>query len=196
MADLSGLGDDVLSEGSVDSGDVPEAQMRDLSGYVLGDYVLRARIGGGGNGDVYRAEHLELRRVAVVKVMNEQRRCAVNEAARRFRREAQLASQLSHDNAAHVYDFGVAVIDEDTDDEEDVMWIAMEFVDGIDFAKWLKAHGPMSVAEVVRFFLLLLGAVGAAHKCEIVHRDLKPSNVMVVVIDGVPFPKLIDFGIA
>ncbi len=210
MADLSGLGDDVLSEGSVDGpeaqmadpsvseepGDVPEPQMRDLSGYVLGDYVLRARIGGGGNGDCYRAEHLELRRVAVVKVLNEQRRWAHNEAAARFRREAQLASQLRHDNAAHVYEFGVTVIDEDTDDEEDVMWIAMEFVDGIDFAKWLKAHGPMSVAEVVRFFLPLLGAVGAAHKCEIVHRDLKPSNVMVVEIDGVPFPKLIDFGIA
>ena len=196
MADLSGLGDDVLSEGSVDSGDVPEAQMRDLSGYVLGDYVLRARIGGGGNGDCYRAEHRVLRRVAVVKVLNERRRFAYDDAVARFRREAQLASQLSHDNAARVYDFGVTVIDEDTDDEEELLWIAMEFVDGLNFAKWLEAHGPMSVAEVVRFFLPLLGAVGAAHKCEIVHRDLKPSNVMVVVIDGVPVAKLIDFGIA
>jgi eukaryotic-like serine/threonine-protein kinase len=203
MADLSGLGDDdVLPERTGDGpeaeepGDGPEAQMADLSGRVLGDYVLRARIGGGGNGDVYRAEHLKLRRVAVVKVLNEQRRWAYHEAAARFRREAQLASQLSHDNAARVYEFGVAVIDEGTDDEEELMWIAMEFVNGIDFAKWLKAHGPMSVAEVVRFFLPLLGAVGAAHKCEIVHRDLKPSNVMVVEIDGVPFPKLIDFGIA
>jgi WD40 repeat protein/serine/threonine protein kinase len=187
MADLS------VSE---ESEDVPESQMRDLSGYVLGDYVLRARIGGGGNGDCYRAEHLVLRRVAVVKVLNEQRRFAYDEAAARFEREAQLASKLSHDNAARVYDFGVTVIDEDTDDDEELLWIAMEFVDGITFAKWLKAHGPMSVAEVVRFFLPLLGAVGAAHKCEIVHRDLKPSNVMVVVIDGVPVAKLIDFGIA
>jgi len=216
MADLSGLGDDdVLPERTGDgpeaqmadlsvsdlsvseeSGDVPEAQMRDLSGYVLGDYVLRARIGGGGNGDCYRAEHLVLRRVAVVKVLNEQRRFAYDEAAARFEREAQLASKISHDNAARVYDFGVTVIDEDTDDDEELLWIAMEFVDGINFAKWLKAHGPMSVAEVVRAFLPLLGAVGAAHKCEIVHRDLKPSNVMVVVIDGVPVAKLIDFGIA
>jgi WD40 repeat protein/serine/threonine protein kinase len=211
MADLSGSGDDdVLPERTGDgpeaqmadlsvseeTGDGPEAQMRDLSGYVLGDYRLRARIGGGGNGDVYRAEHLKLRRVAVVKVLNEQRRWAYNEAAARFRREAQLASQLSHDNAARVYEFGVDVIDESTDDEEEVMWIAMEFVNGITFAKWLKAHGTMSVAEVVQFFGPLLGAVGAAHQCEIVHRDLKPSNVMVVEIDGVPVPKLIDFGIA
>ena len=139
MADLSGLGDDdVLPERTGDgpeaqmadlsvsdlsvseeSGDVPEAQMRDLSGYVLGDYVLRARIGGGGNGDCYRAEHLVLRRVAVVKVLNEQRRFAYDEAAARFEREAQLASKISHDNAARVYDFGVTVIDEDTDDEGD-----------------------------------------------------------------------------
>ncbi len=187
MADLS------VSE---ESGDGSEAQMRDLSGYVLGDYVLRARIGGGGNGDCYRAEHLVLRRVAVVKVMNEHRGFAYDEAAARFQREAQLASKLSHDNAARVYDFGDTVIDEDTDDEEELMWIAMEFVNGITFAKWLKAHGPMSVAEVVRFFLPLLGAVGAAHKCEIVHRDLKPSNVMVIEIDGVLTAKLIDFGIA
>jgi len=212
MADLSGIGDDdVLPERTGDgpeaqadlsvseeSGDGPEAQMqmRDLSGYVLGDYVLRARIGGGGNGDCYRAEHLVLRRVAVVKVMNEYRGFAYDEAAARFEREAQLASKLSHDNAAHVYDFGVTVIDEDTDNEEELMWIAMEFVNGITFAKWLKAHGPMSVAEVVQFFLPLLGAVGAAHKCEIVHRDLKPSNVMVIEIDGVLTAKLIDFGIA
>src|SRR4029079_15097348 len=52
----------------------PEEQMADLSGRVLGDYVLREKIGGGGYGEVYRAEHLELRRVAVVKVMNEERR--------------------------------------------------------------------------------------------------------------------------
>src|SRR5579862_9554187 len=113
--------------------------MADLSGRKLGDYILRSKIGDGGNGEVYSAEHLELRRVAVVKVMNEERRWADNAPAR-FRREAQLASQLRHPNAAHVYDFGVA-------DEDGLMWIAMELVDGITLADWLEAHGPMSLAE-------------------------------------------------
>lgn len=172
--------------------------MADLSGSVLGEYVLREKVGDGGNGEVYRAEHLQLRRVAVVKVMNEERRWRDDTAAARFRREAQLASQLRHPNAAHVYDFGVATAE---DDRDELMWIAMEFVDGVTFADWLETHGPMSLTEVVQVFTPLLEAVDAAHKCGIVHRDLKPSNVMVVenkspISPGAPVPKLIDFGIA
>ena len=146
--------------------------MADLSGRVLGDYVLREKVGGGGYGEVYRAEHLELRRVAVVKVMNEERRWKDEAAAARFRREAQLAAQLRHPNAAHVYDFGVSAADEE--DREGVMWIAMEFVDGCSFSDWLDVHGPMSLGEAVQFFKPLLEAVDAAHQCGIVHRDLKP----------------------
>jgi WD40 repeat protein/serine/threonine protein kinase len=142
---------------------------------------------------VYRAEHLVLRRVAVVKVMTEAQQCA-NHAERRFLREAQLASQLRHPNAAHVYDFGIA-------DEDGLMWLAMEFVDGVNFAEWLEAHGPMSLAEALDFFEPLFEAVDAAHQCGIVHRDLKPSNVMVVESKGLAsqgrlIAKLIDFGIA
>src|ERR1044071_3828333 len=107
--------------------------MADLSGRRLGDYILREKIGDGGNGDVYRAEHRVLRRVAVVKVMNEERQCT-DHAEARFLREAQLASQLRHPNTAHVYDFGVA-------DEDGLMWIAMEFVDGVTLDEWLDAHG-------------------------------------------------------
>ena len=172
--------------------------MAELSGRVLGDYVLREKLGGGGYGEVYRAEHLELRRVAVVKVMNEERRWEDNSAAARFRREAQLASRLRHPNAAHVYDFGVAPAQ---GDDGEVMWIAMEFVEGVTLADWLDVHGPMSLGEAVQFFTPLLRAVDAVHQCGIVHRDLKPSNVMVVESEeldsqGTPIPKLIDFGIA
>ena len=172
--------------------------MAELSGRVLGDYVLREKLGDGGYGEVYRAEHLELRRVAVVKVMNEERRWEDNSAAARFRREAQLASRLRHPNAAHVYDFGIAP---PQGEDGEVMWIAMEFVDGVTLADWLDVHGPMSLGEAVQFFTPLLRAVDAAHRCGIVHRDLKPSNVMVVESEeldsqGAPVPKLIDFGIA
>jgi WD40 repeat protein/serine/threonine protein kinase len=167
--------------------------MEDLSGRILGDYALREKIGDGGYGDVYRAEHLVLRRVAVVKVLNEERQCA-DHGASRFLREAQLASQLRHTNAAHVYDFGV-------DDEDRLMWIAMEFVDGITLADWLTAHGPMSLGELVPFFEQLAEVVDAMHQARIIHRDLKPSNVMVIeskgpASEGKLVPKLLDFGIA
>jgi WD40 repeat protein/serine/threonine protein kinase len=167
--------------------------MADLSGRKLGDYTLREKIGDGGYGDVYRAEHRVLRRVAVVKVLNEERQCA-DHGASRFLREAQLASQLRHTNAAHIYDFGV-------DDEDELMWIAMEYVDGITLADWLQAHGPMSLGELVPLVEQLAEVVEAAHQCGIVHRDLKPSNVMVIegkgpASQGKLVPKLLDFGIA
>jgi eukaryotic-like serine/threonine-protein kinase len=106
--------------------------MANLAGRKLGDYTLREKIGDGGHGDVYRAEHRVLKRVAVVKVLNEKRQCADNAEAR-FLREAQLASQLRHPYAAQVYDYGVA-------EEDGLCWLAMEFVDGVTLAHWLHAQ--------------------------------------------------------
>ena len=80
-----------------------------------------------------RHRTLVLKRVAVVKVLNEERRCS-QDAEERFLREAQLASKLRHDYAAHIYDFGVAP-------EDGVLWIAMELVEGVSFREWLKTMG-------------------------------------------------------
>jgi serine/threonine protein kinase/WD40 repeat protein len=162
--------------------------MADLSGRILGDYILREKIGDGGYGDVYRAEHRLLKRVAVVKVLNEDLQCS-HHAKVRFLREAQLASKLRHPYAAHVYDFGVA-------DEDGSLWIAMEYVEGVTLGAWLAKHGPMGLEEFVPFFECMAEAVHAAHTAGIVHRDLKPSNVMVMERRGLLVPKLLDFGIA
>ncbi len=162
--------------------------MADLSGRALGDYILREKIGDGGFGDVYRAQHRVLKRVAVVKVLNEERRCS-HDAEERFLREAQLASQLRHPYAAHIYDFGVA-------NDDGVLWIAMELVEGVTLREWLKNHGPMDLETFVTFFEHVAEVVHAAHAAGIVHRDLKPSNMMVMERKGLPVPKLLDFGIA
>jgi len=162
--------------------------MAELSGRILGDYILREKIGSGGYGDVHRAEHRLLKQVAVVKVLNEKLQPGHN-ANVRFLREAQLASQLRHTYVAHVYNFGVA-------DEDGLLWIAMEFVEGITLAEYLDKHGPMSLEEFVPFFEDVAEAVHAAHVAGIVHRDLKPSNVMVMMHQGRRVPKLLDFGIA
>jgi serine/threonine protein kinase len=137
---------------------------------------------------VYRSDQPLLKRMVVVKVLNERRRHD-RESTERFLREAQLASQLDHPYAAHIYSFGVS-------DEDGLFWIAMEFVAGITVHDWLTKHGPMPLETFVPFFEHLAEVVQAAHKRGIVHRDLKPSNVMMIESDGRLLPKLLDFGIA
>ncbi len=161
--------------------------MAELAGRKLGDFVLREQIGEGGCAVVYRCEQPPLRRSAVVKVLHERGQRS-DAALDRFRREAQLASQLDHPYAAHVYAFG--------DEDDGLFWIAMELVQGIALDDWLEAHGPMPLAQFVPFFECVADVVHAAHERGIIHRDLKPSNVMVIERNGRLFPKLLDFGIA
>jgi serine/threonine-protein kinase len=158
----------------------------DLSGRRLGEFVLQERIGSGGYGTVYRCDQPTLKRSVVVKVLRP--REPHDGALKRFVREAQLASQLDHPFAAHVYSFGT--------EDDGVCWIAMELVQGITLGAWLKSHGPMPFAQFVPFFEHVAEVVQAAHAQGIVHRDLKPSNIMVIENRGRLFPKLLDFGIA
>src|SRR5215510_3280277 len=158
----------------------------DLSNRTLGEFVLRERIGVGGHGTVYRCEQRALGRDAVVKVLRPRK---TNDAqAERFVREAKLASRLDHPYSAHVYDFGV--------EDDGVRWIAMELVHGVSLGDWLKARGPMPLAQFVPFFELIAEVVHAAHLRGIVHRDLKPSNIMMIESGARWLPKLLDFGIA
>ncbi|HEU4735000.1 MAG TPA: protein kinase [Kofleriaceae bacterium] len=161
---------------------------RDLYGRTLGEFVVREQIGEGGYGVVYRGEQPLLKRDVVIKVLHERRRS--NEIAQeRFLLEAQLASQLDHPYAAHVYAFGV-------EHEDGLLWIAMELVQGITLDGWLLARGPMPLEQFVPFFARVAQVVQAAHERGIVHRDLKPSNMMVIESGGSLYPKLLDFGIA
>ena len=160
----------------------------DLCGRTLGEYVLRAKIGEGGYGVVYRAEQESLKRVVVVKVLHPER-IGRGASVERFLREARLASQLDHPYAAHVYASGVV-------EDEELWWIAMELVKGVTLDAWLKARGPMPLDRFVPYFDCVAEVVHEAHKLGIVHRDLKPDNMMVIERGGRLFPKLLDFGIA
>src|SRR4029079_6632546 len=136
---------------------------------------------------VYRCEQPVLKRDAVVKVLHTRGR-RNNAARERFLREARLASRLEHPYAAHVYSFGA--------EDDGVLWIAMELVQGITLGEWLKSRGPMPLDQFVPFFECVAQVVQAAHERGIVHRDLKPSHIMVIESGDRLFPKLLDFGIA
>ncbi|MBC7976433.1 MAG: protein kinase [Myxococcales bacterium] len=165
---------------------------RDLSGRTLGEFVLREKIAEGGYGEVYRCDQPLLERSVVVKVLHDTR-WRGHGAQERFLREAQLASRLDHPYAAHVYAFG---LEGGIGDEEALLWIAMELVQGITLERWLKTHGPMPLDQFVPYFERVADVVHTAHERGIIHRDLKPSNMMVIERGGRLFPKLLDFGIA
>jgi len=161
----------------------------DLVGSVIADryHVLR-KLGEGGMGTVYLAEHVKMGRKSAVKVMNPG---MVNDAdaISRFNREAANASKISHPNVAAVYDFG-----ETTDG---IIYLAMEFIEGPSLTKVIEEKGALSPARAADITRQAADALAVAHDMGIVHRDLKPDNIMLTKNrDGSDCVKVVDFGIA
>ncbi len=155
-------------------------------GSQVGPYQLLKKIGEGGMGVVYLAEqqHPVQRRVAVKLI---QGGYAGERRQRRFEFEIQTLAQLNHPHIAAVYLAGVS--------EQGVPFFSMEFVDGRPLNEYCREKA-LSVHEILALFATVCRAVNYAHQCGVIHRDLKPENILVTEIDGVPHPKIIDFGIA
>ncbi len=187
--DRAGPGE-TLAQLSLGSNPTPPASPKtegDCVGRTFGDFTLKARLGGGGGGEVYLAEQLTLGREAVVKVLAKQNELSAA-AAERFLREAQLASRIDHPFAAHVYAFGV--------EPDATLWIAMELIRGTSLQQLLEARGALPLARFVPLLDRLSEVLNAAHEQGIVHRDIKPANIMVLQRAGRLLPKLLDLGIA
>lgn len=154
---------------------------------IGGRYRIERRIGRGGMGVVYEAQHAALDRTVAIKVIAG--KLASEAYLTRFRREAKLASRISHEHLVHVYDVG---IDPDTGAD----YIVMEYVQGRDLGRELDA-GPMGFARAIAITRQLLEALQAIHEGGIIHRDIKPANIMLTTRSGErDFVKLMDFGIA
>jgi tRNA A-37 threonylcarbamoyl transferase component Bud32 len=157
----------------------------DLIGRTIGGFVLRGRLGQGGHGAVYSCEQPLLEREAVIKVLHRELRRS-RSIGQRFLREAKLAARLDHPYAAHIYAFGI-------EEDDSLLWIAMERVHGVTLADRLKLHGPMPLGQFVSFFERIAAVVQTAHERGIVHRDLKPANILLAD-DGQPM--ILDFNLA
>ena len=153
-----------------------------------GRFLIKERLGTGGMGAVYRAWQGSVGREVAVKVI-ESRLKGGKLAAKRFLREAKLASRLQHANTVSVIDFGQT--------EDGLLYLVMELVKGRTMGDVLLEDGPFPVDRMIRIGLQLCDALVAAHKLSIIHRDLKPSNV--IVLDEPPgrdLVKVLDFGLA
>ncbi|MBQ4088792.1 MAG: Stk1 family PASTA domain-containing Ser/Thr kinase [Clostridia bacterium] len=153
-------------------------------GTVLsGRYVVEEIVGTGGMAVVYRAWDRMCKRIVAIKVLRPEYQQDV-EFLRRFSREAEAASKVSHENIVGMYDVGM---------DGDTRYIVMEYVDGTTLKDMIRQMGHLGPDAVVRMGIRILAAVDHAHKNGIVHRDIKPQNILV---DSQGIVKVADFGIA
>jgi serine/threonine-protein kinase len=160
-----------------------------LVGQTLdGTYTIGRLIGKGGMGAIFAATHARLpgKHVAIKVLAPE---LAENtEVLLRFRREAEIASRLGHENIVDVHDFNVW---------DGMAYLVMELLDGEDLDQRIKSRGPMALDAVEHIVGQIASALEAAHRAHIVHRDLKPQNVFLCRRGGRDdFVKVLDFGIS
>jgi len=155
---------------------------------VAGRYQVLSKLGEGGMGIVYLAEHITIEKKVALKVL-------LHEYARksdlkdRFLQEAKAAAKIGHENIVDITDFG------DTPDGS--VFFAMEYLEGQDLSQVVRKGGPVQWSRAKPILLQIGRALGAAHSKGIVHRDMKPENIYLIQREGRDdFVKLLDFGIA
>jgi len=155
---------------------------------IIGQFVVRSKLGEGGMGSVYLADQPSVGRSAVIKVLHPQL-SRNQQIAARFSLEARAASRLNHPNIVTIYNHGTM--------DDGALFLAMEHIDGVCLRDLLVREKRLAAPRAVRIARQIASALVEAHRNDIVHRDLKPNNVMVVARPGgEDFVKVLDFGIA
>lgn len=155
-----------------------------MPGTVLGGtYVIQDMISVGGMGMVFKAEHVRMKRPVAIKMLRPSLMEDRSMVAR-FQREAVAVAKLVHPNIVVAYD--ALEID-------DNHYLVMEFVEGVDLAKYIKEHGPLPVETAVSYILQAAQGMQYAHRQGLIHRDIKPANLMLDVNGTI---KILDMGLA
>jgi len=152
----------------------------------LGQYIIEEKLGEGGMGTVYRAQHGLLKRPTAIKLLNPELNAPAD--LDRFRREVQMTAKLRHPNTVTIYDYGR------TDDG--TFYYAMELLDGVTLVDVVSADGPLRESRVVHILRQCAMALHEAHSMGLVHRDIKPNNIMLTQQGGAhDVTKVLDFGL-
>jgi serine/threonine protein kinase/tetratricopeptide (TPR) repeat protein len=162
------------------------ASFRERPGSVIGPYKLLQQIGEGGMGTVFLAEQSQpVQRKVALKIIKPG--MDSRQVIARFEAERQALALMDHPNIAKVLDAGTT--------EGGWPYFVMELVKGVPITTYCDDH-RLTCKERLNLFVPVCQAIQHAHQKGIIHRDLKPSNVMICLYDGVPVPKVIDFGVA
>lgn len=158
-----------------------------LEARQLGQYRLREKIGSGGMGEVYLAEHQLLKRPCALKLIRGGG-VADARALERFEREVRITATLSHPNTIEIYDYGRT--------EDGTYYYVMEYLPGLSLADLVERHGALPPGRAVYLLRQVCLALREAHRAGLIHRDVKPSNIFAAHRGGMDdVAKLLDFGL-
>jgi serine/threonine-protein kinase len=153
----------------------------------LGQFQVKHRLGRGGMGEVYLAEHVLLRRPCALKLIRPERAGDPQNLAR-FEREVQATAVLAHPNIVEIFDYGRA--------DDGTFYYAMEYLPGLSLQELVGRYGPLPPERAVHLLGQVCGALQEAHAAGLIHRDVKPGNVLVCQRGGRhDVAKLLDFGL-
>ncbi|OFV98673.1 MAG: hypothetical protein A3F68_03645 [Acidobacteria bacterium RIFCSPLOWO2_12_FULL_54_10] len=153
-----------------------------MIGETISHFQIKAKIGQGGMGVVYRGVDTDLDRPVAIKILDPSNQ-KNEETTARFLREAKTASKLQHPAITTIYEFGV---------KDDLRYIVMEFIEGKTLKQTLQS-GPLPVKQIIEIAITLADALSLAGEKGIIHRDIKSENIM---LDGRGQVKILDFGLA
>jgi serine/threonine-protein kinase len=153
----------------------------------MGQYHLKERLGAGGMGEVYLAEHSLLKRPCAIKLIRPESQ-ADPAAILRFEREVRTTAKLSQWNTVNIFDYGRT--------EDGTFYYVMEYLRGLNLAELVRRHGPLPPARAIHLLRQTCRALQEAHAAGLVHRDIKPANLFAARLGGVfDVAKLLDFGL-
>ncbi len=165
-----------------------------LIGQTVGNYLVTQKLGEGGMGSVYLAEHPTIGKKVALKVLHAE--FSTNpEVADRFFTEAKAVNAIGHPNIVDIVDYGV--IQTGPRGEHRLVYFIMEYLSGLTLSQVIRTEAPLPPERALTIALQVADALAASHKCQIVHRDLKPDNIILMSRGRErDVVKLLDFGIA
>lgn len=165
-----------------------------IIGQTVGNYLVTQKLGEGGMGSVYLAEHPTIGKKVALKVLHAE--FSTNpEVAERFFTEAKAVNAIGHPNIVDIVDYGV--LQSGPGGRDRLVYFIMEYLHGPALANVIRTESPLAPERALTIALQVADALAASHKTQIVHRDLKPDNIILIRRGREnDFVKLLDFGIA
>jgi serine/threonine-protein kinase len=164
-----------------------------LIGQTIGNYLVTQKLGEGGMGSVYLAEHPSIGKKVALKVLHSEF-SSNREITARFFNEAKAVNDIGHPNIVDIVDFGII---QAGPGREQLVYFIMEYLGNLTLSELMRTEVPVPPERALGIALQVADALAASHKCGIVHRDLKPDNIILMQRGRErDFVKLLDFGIA